>query len=106
MIVSKLPELGKLNRGQIAKLAGVAPINRDSGSKEGKRFISGGRSYVRRILYMATLSAIRSNTTIRAFYRQLKSRGKQSKVAIVACMRKLITILNMMLKTDQVWQTK
>ena len=106
MIISKLPELGKLNRGQIAKLAGVAPINRDSGTKEGKRFISGGRSYVRRILYMATLSAIRYNATIRAFYHQLKSRGKLSKVAMVACMRKLLTILNLMIKTDQVWQTK
>ena len=106
MIISKLPELGKLNRGQIAKLAGVAPINRDSGTKEGKRFIGGGRSYVRRILYMATLSAIRSNSTIRAFYHQLKSRGKLSKVAIVACMRKLLTIVNLMLKTNQVWQTK
>ena len=106
MIIAKLPELGKLNRGQIAKLAGIAPINRDSGTKEGKRFISGGRSYVRRILYMATLSAIRSNPTIRAFYHQLKSRGKASKVALIACMRKLLTILNLMIKTDQVWQTK
>ena len=106
MIIAKLPELGKLNRGQIAKLVGVAPINRDSGAKEGKRFISGGRSYVRRILYMATLSAVRCNPTIRAFYHHLKSRGKVSKVALVACMRKLLTILNLMIKTDQVWQTK
>lgn len=105
-VIVKLPELGKLNRGQIAKLVGVAPINRDSGTKSGKRFIGGGRSYVRRILYMATLSAIRFNPTIRDFYEQLKSRGKESKVALVACMRKFITILNLLIKTDQMWQRK
>ena len=75
-------------------------------AKSGKRFIGGGRSYVRRVLYMATLSAIRFNPTIRAFYQQLKSRGKESKVALVACMRKFITILNVLIKTDQMWQTK
>lgn len=105
-VIAKLPELGKLNRGEIAKLVGVAPINHDSGTKSGKRFIFGGRCYVRRILYMATLSAVRTNPTIRAFYQHLKSRGKESKVALVACMRKLITILNLLIKTDQLWQTK
>jgi transposase len=105
-VISELPELGKLNRGQVAKLVGVAPINRDSGTKSGKRFISGGRGQVRRVLYMATLSAIRHNAAIREFYAHLKSKGKQSKVAIVACMRKLVTILNLLLKTNQMWQAK
>lgn len=104
--IAMLPELGKLNRGEIAKLVGVAAINRDSGAKSGKRFVFGGRSYVRRVLYMATLAAVRSNPTIRAFYHRLKSRGKESKVALVACMRKFITILNLLIKTDQLWQTK
>ena len=76
----------------VAKLAGVAPINRDSGRKSGKRFISGGRGQVRRVLYMATIVAIRHNPAIKAFYQHLKSKGKVSKVAIVACMRKFITI--------------
>ena len=98
--------LGELNRGEVAKLVGVAPINRDSGKKSGKRFIGGGRGQVRRVLYMATLVAIRHNATIKAFYTHLKSKGKESKVAIVACMRKLITILNLLIKTDQLWITK
>ena len=105
-IIAELPELGKLNRGQVAKLIGVAPVNRDSGTKSGKRFISGGRGPVRRVLYMATLVAIRHNAAIKAFYSHLKSTGKESKVAIVACMRKLVTILNLLVKTDQLWQTK
>ena len=83
-----------------------APINRDSGKKSGKRFTGGGRGQVRRVLYMATLVAIRHNATIKAFYQLLKSKGKESKVAIVACMRKLITILNLLIKTDQLWITK
>lgn len=105
-IIAELPELGELNRGQVAKLVGVAPINRDSGDKSGKRFIGGGRGQVRRVLYMATLVAIRHNAAIKAFYVHLKSRGKQSKVAIVACMRKLVTILNLLIKTNQTWTTK
>ena len=106
-LVAELPELGEMNRGQVAKLVGVAPINRDSGKKSGKRLIGGGgRGQVRRVLYMATLVAIRHNATIKAFYTHLKSKGKESKVAIVACMRKLITILNLLIKTDQVWITK
>jgi transposase len=89
-----LPELGTLNRKQIAKLVGVAPLNRDSGTLRGHRCIWGGRAHVRDVLYMATLSAIRHNGTIRSFYARLMSVGKQKKVAIVACMRKLLVILN------------
>jgi len=105
-LIAELPELGKLNRGEVAKLVGVAPINRDSGSKSGKRFIGGGRGQVRRVLYMAALVALRHNPTIKAFYVRLKSKGKESKVAIVACMRKLVTILNLLVKLNQIWQTK
>lgn len=105
-VLAELPELGKLNRGEIAKLVGVAPINRDSGQKSGKRFIGGGRGQVRRVLYMATIVAIRHNPSIKTFYTHLKTKGKESKVAIVACMRKLITILNHLIKTDQLWQNK
>ena len=105
-LIAELPELGKLNRGEVAKLVGVAPINRDSGTKSGKRFIGGGRGQVRRVLYMATIVAIRHNATIKAFYMRLKSKGKESKVAIVACMRKLVTILNLLVKSNQTWQTK
>ncbi len=105
-LIAELPELGRLNRAEIAKLVGVAPINRDSGKKSGKRFIGGGRGQVRRVLYMATIVAIRHNEKIRTFYQHLKSKGKESKVAIVACMRKFITILNLLVKTDQLWQTK
>ena len=83
--IADLPELGKLNRGEVAKLVGVAPINRDSGKKSGKRFIGGGRCHVRRVLYMATIVAIRHNETIKRFYQRLKAKGKESKVAIVAC---------------------
>ena len=105
-VLAELPEIGKLNRGEIAKLVGVAPINRDSGKKSGKRFIGGGRGQVRRVLYMATIVAIRHNPAIKAFYVHLKSKGKESKVAIVACMRKFITILNLLIKTNQLWENK
>ncbi len=81
-------------------------INRNSGKKSGKRFIGEGRGQVRRVLYMATLVAIRHNAAIKAFYAHLKSKGKESKVAIVACMRRFITILNLLVKTDQLWITK
>jgi len=106
MISTLIAELGRLNRAEVAKLVGVAPINRDSGKKSGKRFIGGGRGQVRRVLYMATIVAIRHNEKIKAFYQHLKSKGKESKVAIVACMRKFITILNLLIKTDQLWKTK
>jgi len=105
-LIAELPELGKLNRGEVAKLVGVAPINRDSGTKSGKRFIGGGRGQVRRVLYMATLVAIRHNAKIRDFYAHLKSKGKVSKVAIIACMRKLVTILNLLVKSNQTWEAK
>lgn len=105
MLITHLPELGTLNRGQIAKLVGIAPMNRDSGKSSGKRFISGGRGHVRSVLYMATLSGIRSNDKLRTMYKRLKAQGKESKVAMVACMRKLLTTLNHLIKTDQLWQT-
>ncbi len=89
-----LPELGALTRQQIAKLVGVAPMNRDSGQMHGKRRIRGGRAPVRVALYMATLSAVRWDPTMRAHYQQLRARGKLGKVALVACMRKLLTIVN------------
>ncbi|MBB3104555.1 transposase [Azomonas macrocytogenes] len=89
-----LPELGTLRRRQIAKLVGVAPMNRDSGQSSGKRRIWGGRAPVGVALYMATLSAVRWDPLMRAHYQQLRTRGKLGKVALVACMRKLLTIVN------------
>jgi transposase len=102
-MVAKLPELGTLDRGQIAALVGLAPFNRDSGPKRGKRRTRGGRSSVRRALYMATLSATRCNPVIRRFYQKLIRRGKEKKVALTACMRKLLVILNAMLQKGEVW---
>lgn len=102
-LVAELPELGTLNRGQIAKLVGIAPLNNDSGQKSGRRCISGGRSYVRRVLYMATLVATRFNPKIKAFYHRLLSEGKAKKVALTAAMRKLLTILNTLIKNDELW---
>ena len=95
----------KLNRQQVAKLVGVAPINRDSGLSSGKRKTSGGRSGVRRVLYMATLVATQFNPAIKKFYQHLVAKGKPKKVALTAAMRKLLTILNMLVKTDQLWRT-
>lgn len=98
-LLALLPELGLLNRKQIAALVGGAPFNRDSGYYRGTRRVWGGRSEVRKVLYMATLSAIRShNEVVYSFYRRLKEQGKPGKVAVVACMRKLLTILNAMLR--------
>lgn len=105
-ILADLPELGKLNREQIAKLVGVAPINRDSGTWKGQRFVMGGRVHVRRVLYMATLVATQRNEKIRAHYQQLLARGKAKKLALVACMRKLLTILNTLLKNDVLWSNE
>ncbi|WP_454832677.1 IS110 family transposase [Pseudoxanthomonas wuyuanensis] len=93
-VLSLLPELGQLTRQQIAKLVGVAPLNRDSGQSQGKRRIYGGRAEVRVALYMATLSAVRWEPLMKAHYQQLRARGKLAKVALVACMRKLLTIIN------------
>lgn len=92
--LAMLPELGHLNRRQIAKLAGVAPMNRDSGQSQGKRCIRGGRAPLRVALYMATLSAVRWDPTMRAHYKQLRARGKLGKVALIACMRKFLGIVN------------
>lgn len=102
-MLAELPELGTLNRKQIAALVGVAPINRDSGKSRGTRTIWGGRASVRAVLYMAALAASRWNPTLRAFYHSLLSRGKEKKAALTACMRKLLTILNSMLKWHTSW---
>ncbi len=101
--VAELPELGQLNRQEVAKLVGVAPMNNDSGQSSGKRKAGGGRSTVRRTLYMATLVATRFNTQIRTFYQRLVAKGKPKKVALTAAMRKLLTILNTLVRTDQLW---
>jgi len=93
-----LPELGKLNKKEIAALVGVAPFNNDSGNWRGRRRIKGGRAAVRQVLYMAAVSAARSNLLIRSFYQSLLQRGKQKKVALVACMHKLLSILNAMIR--------
>lgn len=103
-IAANMPELGQLNRQQIAALAGLAPFNRDSGKKRGKRRVFGGRQAVRRVLYMAALSASRHNPVIKDFYSRLISKGKPFKVAITACMRKLLTIMNVMEKTETAWR--
>lgn len=102
-LLAELPELGELNRKQIAALAGVAPFNRDSGTLKGKRCIWGGRASVRAALYMAALVASRRNAVIRKFYDRLRTAGKKPKVALVACMRKLLTILNSMIKHKTRW---
>lgn len=102
-LIAELPELGTLDRRKIAALAGLAPFNRDSGLMRGKRTTWGGRAAVRCALYMATLSAMRHNPVIRAFRQRLLAAGKQPKVAIVACMRKLLTILNAMLRDKKEW---
>jgi transposase len=102
-IMAWLPELGNLNRREIAALVGVAPFNRDSGAWRGKRSIRGGRPQVRRALYMATLAAMRFNAVIRTFYQRLLLNGKAKKLALTACMRKLLTMLNAMMKNHQPW---
>lgn len=103
-LVTWLPELGELNRQQIAALVGVAPINKDSGMLRGQRCIAGGRALVRRALHMPTLAAVtRWNKKLKSFYDKLIDKGKKHKVALTACMRKLVTILNCMLKNDQAY---
>jgi transposase len=104
ILLADLPELGVYNRQKIAALVGVAPFNKDSGRMRGKRRVKGGRAHIRSVLYMATLSAIKYNPVIQKFYQQLCSRGKEKKVAIVACMRKLLTILNAMIRDNQPWR--
>lgn len=104
-LLADMPELGQMNNKQAAALVGVAPINRDSGKLRGKRRILGGRAGVRTTLYMATLSATMCNPVIKDFYQRLVAQGKHKKVAITACMRKLIIILNAMLRDNMAWQT-
>lgn len=106
ILLADLPELGTYNRQKLAALVGVAPFNKDSGPKRGKRRIRGGREAIRTVLYMATLSAIKCNPVIRPFYQQLCRRGKEKMVAIVACMRKLLTILNAMVRDNKPWCPK
>ncbi|MHB1114249.1 MAG: IS110 family RNA-guided transposase [Acidovorax defluvii] len=102
-LIAQLPELGRLNRREIAALVGVAPMSNDSGNRKGRRRVQGGRFEIRRVLYMATLTAARYNPVIRAFYERLKAAGKLPKVALVACMRKLLTMLNAMVRTGKPW---
>ena len=102
-MLAKCPELGQLNRREIAALTGVAPLAKDSGKHRGKRFIWGGRADVRAVLYMATVSAMRFNSRIKPFAERLKQAGKPGKVIIVACMRKLLTIMNTILKNNTPW---
>ncbi|MDD4967687.1 IS110 family transposase [Halothiobacillus sp.] len=105
-MLAKCPELGTLNRREIAALTGVAPLANDSGKHRGRRFVWGGRADVRAVLYMATVSAMRCNAVIKAFAERLKQAGKPPKVVIVACMRKLLTIMNSMLKNNTPWNPK
>jgi transposase len=104
-LLALLPELGQLSTQKNSTLVGVAPLNRDSGQMQGKRTIYGGRSAVRQMLYMATLVAVRHNPVIKAFYDPLLNRGKPTKVALVACMHKLLTILNALLKQGTNWRS-
>jgi transposase len=103
-LLIELPELGQLNRRKIAALVGVAPLNHDSGTMRGKRTVWGGRAKLRAVLYMAALVGVRHNPVIAAFYQRLLKAGKAKKVALVACMRKLLTILNAMIRSKTVWQ--
>jgi transposase len=103
-LLAQLPELGNLTRQEVAALVGVAPLNRDSGTLRGKRAIWGGRPAVRAVLYMGALAAVRSNPPIRALYRRLRAAGKPPKVAVTACMRKLVTILNAMMRSGRRWE--
>ncbi|PWJ80408.1 UNVERIFIED_ORG: transposase IS116/IS110/IS902 family protein [Pantoea agglomerans] len=102
-LLAEVPELGKLTRREISALVGVAPVNRDSGTMRGRRTIFGGRAGVRTALYMSALVATRFNPVIKAFYIRLVAAGKPKKVALVACMRKLLTILNAILRKNELW---
>jgi transposase len=102
-LLADLPELGRLSRRQIAKLVGVAPLSRDSGAMRGRRFVQGGRWTVRAVLCVAALVATKRNAVIRAFYLRLVAAGKPRKLALAACMRKLLTIPNVIVRTAQPW---
>lgn len=103
-MIADLPELGTLNRQQISKLVGVAPLNRDSGQQRGTRHIYGGRAGLRRVLYMAALAATRHNAVLKNFYQRLRANHKPFKVAITACMRKLLAIINVMIRDNTSWK--
>ena len=105
-LLSDLPELGQLNRKEIAALVGLAPMNRESGAYRGKRRIRGGRAKIRTVMFMAMMSTIQSNDKFKHEYQRLVAKGKPKKVALVACMRKMITILNTMVKNGEVWNEK
>lgn len=105
-LIAELPELGTLSRQQISKLVGVAPLNNDSGKKRGTRHIYGGRAQIRRLLYMAAFNAIRCNPAIKEFFVRLTAHHKPYKVALTACMRKLLTVLNFMVRTNATWIDK
>jgi transposase len=105
-MIADLPELGTLNRQQISKLVGVAPLNRDSGQQRGCRHIYGGRAHLRSVLYMAALTAVRHNEVIKEFYERLRANQKPFKVAITACMRKLLSITNVMVRDSTCWKIK
>ena len=105
-LIAELPELGRLNRREIAALVGVAPMANDSGTTRGRRRIQGGRFEIRRVMYMAALVAAKHNPAIKAFYQRLLAAGKLPKVALVACMRKLLTTLNAMVKTNTPWDAE
>ncbi len=102
-LLAEIPELGQINRKQIAALVGLAPMNQDSGKKRGTRSIQGGRANARTLLYMPTLTAIRCNPVIQAFYQRLRDKGKPAKVALTACMRKVLVILNSMVRKMELW---
>jgi len=106
ILIGALPELGHLDRRAISALVGLAPMAKDSGSSQGKRRIQGGRSAIRKTLYMATVAAATYNPVIKQFYQRLKTAGKPSKVALVACMRKLVVILNAMVRANTPWRTE
>ena len=105
-LISELPELGQLNRKEIAALVGVAPMNKESGAYQGRRKIRGGRYRIRTVLFMAMLSAVQSNAKFKRIYTRLVDAGKPKKVALIACMRRLMTILNVMVKNNQEWDEK
>ena len=102
-LLAGLPELGELDRRQIAALVGVAPFNRESGTWRGKRMIAGGRACVRSVLYMSTVVAVRRNPILKEFYERLRAKGKPAKQALTACMRKLLVVLNAMLRHQTRW---
>ena len=105
-LIANLPELGLLNHKRIAALVGVAPYNRDSGSFSGKRFIQGGRRALRRILYMSAISSVRFNPDMKIFYKRLRAAGKPAKVALIAVIRKLLSVINSVVKRQTPWQEK